>query len=141
MRFVYLTVAVAVVMLALPARPANAIVQFYKEYDKLYLENHPDKDYVALVRKGTNKCLVCHQGKNRKHHNPFGIHLVEPLDRKKDLRNTEKIIAEIKKVMEMPVDPKDKDGETYADRVEAGEWPGGEFEELKKEAPEEAGGN
>jgi len=56
------------------------------------------------------------------------------------MRNVEKISAEITKALALPVDPNDKDGETYADRLKAGKWPGGELEELKKEPPKEAEG-
>lgn len=138
MRYACLTVVAAMLLMLGAPRPAAAVVQFYKEFETLYLKDHPNKEYAALLKKGTNKCLVCHQGKNRKHHNAFGIHLVEPLDRKKDLRDKEKIIAEIKKVVEMHVDPKNDKSETYADRIKAGKWPGGEFEELQKEPPEDA---
>jgi len=138
MRYACLTVVAAMLLMLGAPRPAAAVVQFYKEFETLYLKDHPNKEYAALLKKGTNKCLVCHQGKNRKHHNAFGIHLVEPLDRKKDLRNKEKVIAEIKKVVEMHVDPKNEKSETYADRIKAGKWPGGEFEELQKEPPEDA---
>lgn len=137
MRCVCLSIVVAMLISLVAARPAAAVVQFYKEFETLYLKDHPNKEYVALVKKGTNKCMVCHQGKNRKHHNAFGIHLVEPLDRKKDLRNKEKIIAEIKKVVAMHVDPKDEKSETYEDRIKAGKWPGGELEDLLKEPPKE----
>jgi hypothetical protein len=63
---------------------------------------------------------------------------VELLDRKKDLRDKEKIIASIKKVVEMHVNPEDDKSETYLDRIKAGKWPGGELEDLKKEPPEGA---
>jgi hypothetical protein len=64
------------------------------------------------------------------------------LDRKKDLRDVEKISASIKKALEKHVDPKDEKGETYLDRLKASKWPGGELEKLKKEPPkEEAAGN
>ena len=78
-----------------------------------------------------------HQGKLRKHHNAFGIHLVDLLDRKKDMRDKEKIAAAIKKVVEMHVDPKDEKSETYLDRIKASKWPGGELDDLKKEPPKD----
>jgi cytochrome c2 len=114
-------------------QPASAVLQFYKEYEKLYLDTHPDKEYAAAVKKLSVRCFVCHQGKQRKNHNPFGKHLVPLLDRKTDLRNTEKIIAAIKKVVAMHVDPNDEQSETYLDRIKASKWPGGELEDLKKE--------
>jgi cytochrome c2 len=120
------------------ARPCAAIVQFYTEYKKEFLDNHPDKKYVELVNKASNRCFVCHQGKKKKtNHNAFGKHLVELLDRKKDMKDKEKILAAIKKVVAMHVDPKDENSETYLDRIKASKWPGGELEELMKEPPQE----
>jgi cytochrome c2 len=117
-------------------RPALAIPQFYNVYKAEYLDNHPDKKYAEAVNKASDKCFVCHQGKkSKKNHNVFGEHLVGVLDRKKDSRDTEKIAAAIKKVVEMHVDPKDDKSETYLDRIKASKWPGGELDELKKEPP------
>jgi hypothetical protein len=118
-------------------RPAPAVLQFYTVFKTEYLDNHPDEEYVKALSKGTDKCYICHQGKNRKNHNKFGLPLVDMLDRKKDLRDTKKVAAALKKVVEMHVDPKDDKSETYADRIKASKWPGGELAELKKEPPEE----
>ena len=137
MRYVCLSVFVAMLLVLIAARPAAAVVQFYKEFETLCLKDHPNKEFVATVKKGTNKCMVCHQGKSRKHHNAFGLHLVELLDRKKDSRDKEKIIAAIEKVVAMHVDPKDEKSETYADRIKAGKFPGGELADLIKELPKE----
>jgi cytochrome c2 len=127
----------AVLFVAGMEQPAPAVVQFYMEYKKAYLDTHSDKEYAATVNKAANRCFVCHQGKQRKNHNAFGLHLVELLDRKKDFRDKEKINAAIKKVVEMHVDPKDENSETYLDRIKASKWPGGELEELKKEPPQQ----
>jgi hypothetical protein len=135
MRYFGLTLLATVLATSI-SQPAAAVIQFYTEYKKLYVATHPDKEYAAIVDKAANRCFVCHQGKLRKHHNEFGKHLVELLDRKKDLRDKEKIIASIKKVVEMHVDPKDDKSETYLDRIKASKWPGGELEELKKEPPQ-----
>jgi cytochrome c2 len=134
--FCFLSVATLVVNL-ICARPAAAVVQFYNVFAKEHLDTHADKEFAAAVKKPAVRCFVCHQGKNRKNHNPFGDHLVEMLDRKKDLRDVEKISASIKKALEMHVDPKDEKSETYADRLKASKWPGGELEDLKKEPPKE----
>ena len=128
---------VALLLVAVLAQPAAAVVQFYNVYVKQYLDKHPDKEYVAAVKKPAVRCLICHQGKVRKNHNPFGDHLVELLDRKTDLRDIEKITASLEKVVAMHVDPKDDKSETYLDRIKASKWPGGELEDLKKEPPKE----
>ncbi len=58
------------------------------------------------------------------------------LDRKKDLKDKEKIAAAIKQVGEMHVDPNDDTSETFTARIAAGKFPAGELEELKKEPAE-----
>jgi cytochrome c2 len=126
--------SLGVAMAVFLAEPAAAIPQFYTVYKKEYLDNHADKKYAEAVNKGTAKCLVCHQGKkSRKNHNEFGKHLVDLLDRKKDLKDTKKVSDALKKVLAMHVDPKDDKSETYLDRVKASKWPGGEFKELEQE--------
>ncbi|MCI0335314.1 MAG: hypothetical protein L0228_19065 [Planctomycetes bacterium] len=138
MRYVSSMLLVTLLLLLFAARPAVAVPQFYTVYKKDYLDNHPDKKYAETVNKGTARCFVCHQGKkSRKNHNAFGIHLVDLLDRKKDLKDVEKISAVLKKVVAMHVDPKDDKSETYLDRIKASKWPGGELEELMKEPKEE----
>jgi hypothetical protein len=137
MRYVCSTF-LALMLMLFAASPAQAILQFYQVYKTEYLENHKDKKYVAEVDKGTNKCFVCHQGKkSRKNHNAFGIHLVEPLDRKKDMKDKEKIKTELAKVVAMKVDPKNEKSETYLDRINASKWPGGELKELMEEPKED----
>ena len=138
MRYTHVMITLALV-LVFGVAPAFAIIQFQQQFEKLYLKDHPDKKYVEAVKKASDKCFVCHQGKkSKKNHNAFGVHLVELLDRKKDMKDNEKIKVSLEKVMAMHVDPKDPKSETYLDRVKASKWPGGELEELKKE-PADAG--
>jgi hypothetical protein len=136
MRCVRLIILVALLFGVCIASPAGADPRFYIEFKKEYLDNHPDKKFVAEVNKGMNKCLVCHQGKKRKNHNAFGKPLVDLLDRKKDLKDVEKIRAALKKVVVMKVDPNNEKSETYHDRIKASKWPGGEFADLQKEPAE-----
>jgi cytochrome c2 len=141
MRSVCLSIVAGMLVGLVPAGSAVAVVQYYNEFKAQYLENHPDKEYAKALTKASDKCYVCHQGKKRKNHNEFGKHLVELLDRKKDMKDKAKIQAALEKVLAMHVDPADDKSETYADRVKAGKWPGGDLEELKKEPTEEAAGN
>jgi len=136
MRTCCLFLAVCVVLSA-TARPATAVLQFYKVWQTEYLTDHPDSDYVALVKKTSNRCFVCHQGKKRKHRNEYGAQLSKLLDAKKDKKDTEKILAAIKQVGNMHVDPNDDKSETFNERITASKFPGGELEELKKEPAEE----
>lgn len=121
------------------AQPAFAIPAFSDVFKKEFLDNHPDKKFVETVEgKDENgkilKCLVCHQGfKIKKARNAYGDQLDVLLDRKTDAKDVDKIIAAIKKVNEMHVDPKDDKSETYGDRIKAGKWPAGDLEALKKE--------
>jgi hypothetical protein len=138
MRYVSSIVLLSALMVLCAAEPASAIMQFYQVYKAEYLENHKDKKYVEEVDKGTNKCFVCHQGKkSRKHHNAFGLPLVELLDRKKDMKDKEKIKEALKKVVAMHIDPKDEKSETYVERINASKWPGGELKELMQEPKKE----
>lgn len=118
------------------ARPASAVLQFYKVWETEYLANHPDKDYVALVKKPANRCFVCHVGKKRKHRNTYGAEMEETLDWKKDSKDKEKILAAIKAAGERHVDPNDESSETFAQRIAAGKFPSGELDDLKKEPAE-----
>jgi hypothetical protein len=136
MRTVCLFLA-ACILLSAAARPAAALLAFYKVWEEEYLTNHPDKDYVALVKKNPNRCFVCHQGKNRKHRNEYGSHLDELLD-KKDAKDKEKILAAIKQVGDMHFDPNDDQSDTFNARIAASKFPGGELDDLKKEPPKEA---
>ena len=141
MRCICLSIVAALLIGLSAARPAVAVVQFYNVFKAEYLANHPDKEYIAALTKASDKCYVCHQGKKRKNHNAFGEHLVELLDRKTDMKDVEKIKAALEKVLAMHVDPKDEKSETYADRIKASKWPGGELEALKKEPAEDEAGN
>jgi hypothetical protein len=82
---------------------------------------------------------VCHQGKaSKKNRNAFGAEVAKLLT-KKDIKDHEKIAAGLKKALAMHVDPKDPKSETYMDRLQAGKWPGGTLEDLKKEPKKGAG--
>src|SRR5262245_28485080 len=81
MRHVGLRVVVALLLVHGIAYSTHARMQYYTQFKKEYLDNHPDKDYAETVNKGTNKCFVCHQGKkSKKNHNPFGLHVVKLLE-------------------------------------------------------------
>jgi len=121
-------------------QPAAAVLQFYKVYKTEYLDNNPHEEFVAEATKPANRCFACHQGKKRKHHNPYGVELTKLLDRKTDTKDIPKITAALQKVAAMHVDPNDPSSETYGDRIAAGKWPGGELEDLKKEPPTSADG-
>jgi hypothetical protein len=115
------------------ARPAFALLQFYKVFDEVYLAKNENKEYVELVRSKEAQCLVCHQGRNRKNRNAYGAQLDELLDKRKDIRDIPKIKEALAKVGEMHSDPEDEKSPTFDELIQQGELPGGKLEELKKE--------
>lgn len=115
------------------AHPAFAVLQFYKVFDEVYLVDHDNEDFVKEARDPKTRCLVCHQGKQRKNHNPYGKHLVELLDKAKDVKDVEKIKAALAKVGEMHSDPEDETSPTYDELIKAGTLPGGTMEEAAAE--------
>jgi hypothetical protein len=122
-----------VVFICSSAHQASAVIAFKKEFQKLYINPDTNEEFSKLVKSNKTGCLVCHQGKKRKHHNSYGIHLTELLDKKKDVKDKEKIIAALKKVEKMHVDPDDKKSPTYGELIKANKLPGGPLETVKKE--------
>ncbi len=122
---------------------AFAFVEFHKEWVKMYIDMDDDseenQEYIKLVAKGKYRCLVCHQGKKKDNHNPYGKHFVGNIG-KEDKKDTEKIVEWLEKVGAMPVDPEadpeDEDTLKYNDLIERKEFPGGDLEDLEAE-PEE----
>jgi hypothetical protein len=135
MRYCYFLCA-AVVLFAL-ASPAGAIPQFYAEFKKDYLDSLKDKKFAEAMGKSDVKCLICHQGKQKKNRNSFGKEVAKVLT-KKDKSDNEKIAAGLKKALAMHVDPKDEKSETYMDRLKASKWPGGKLEDLMKDPKKDA---
>ena len=119
------------------AQPALAVAKFQKVFFDHYLKEHKDEEFAEYVKTKV-KCYVCHQGKKKKNHNPYGVHLVKLLDKKKDAKDDAKIVASLEKVGKMPSNPKDKKSPTYAELIAKGQLSGGKLEDLKKEPKEEA---
>ncbi|TWT73461.1 hypothetical protein Pla123a_37960 [Posidoniimonas polymericola] len=118
----------AALLFGASARPAAAIKQFQDEWMKLYVEDNSNEDFVKAAEEA--KCFICHQGKKKSNHNPYGEHLEELLS-KKDKKDVEKIVKSIKAVAELK---SDGDGSpTYAELIAEGKLPGGTLEEAKEE--------
>ncbi len=122
-----------VVFICSSAHQASAIPAFKREFQKLYIYPETNEEFAKLVKSNKTGCLVCHQGKKRKHHNPYGIHLTKLLDKKKDAKDLEKIIAALKKVEKMHTDPDDDKSPTYGKLIKANKLPGGPLETVQKE--------
>jgi len=135
MRYCYFLCA-AVVLFAL-ASPVGAIPQFYTAFKKDYMDSLKDKKFAEAMAKSDVKCLICHQGKQKKNRNSFGKEVAKVLT-KKDKSDNEKIAAGLKKALAMHVDPKDEKSETYMDRLKASKWPGGKLEDLMKDPKKDA---
>ncbi|MBX3427254.1 MAG: hypothetical protein KF688_16365 [Pirellulales bacterium] len=130
---------VALVVAAGATDRALAVPQFQKEFLKKYVDEHESKEFQELVKKKA-KCCVCHQGLKDKHNmNAYGVELGKLLDRKKDAKDVEKIVATLEKVGKMRSNPKDEKSPTYAELIAAGKLPGGALEDLLKE-PEKKDG-
>jgi hypothetical protein len=118
--------------------PAAALPPFQIEFKKDYIDSLKDKKFAEEMNKADVKCLVCHQGKQKKNRNDFGK-VVSKFLTKKDAKDKDKIAAGLKKSLAMHVDPKNDKSETYMDRLMASKWPGGKLEDLKKDPPKKAG--
>lgn len=122
------------------SKPAAAITQFHKEFVKLYVGEASDTELAKLVNDkefSKQKCLVCHQGKKKKNRNAYGMAIGKFLDKKKDKKDVEKIIATLKKVSEMPSNPEDENSPTFGELIAAGKLPGGSLDDLMKEPEKE----
>ena len=117
--------------------PAFAIKQLNDKFKELYAA--PDskdvsEDFRKLVVEEA-KCNVCHiQGENKKKRNPYGEALHEALEAaeipvkefgKKPEKFADQVKEVFKKVGEMKAGKTDK---TFAQRIKAGELPGGDKE-------------
>ena len=132
MRKVCLALVVATIVSG-SAGSAHALLQFYKVWAEVYLTDNANEEYVKAASDKKTQCMLCHQGKNRKNHNPYGEHLAVLLDKREHIRDLEKIKEALAKVGKMHVDPKDEKSKTYDERIKAGELPGGTLEEVLKE--------
>ncbi|TWT88345.1 hypothetical protein Mal64_18250 [Pseudobythopirellula maris] len=116
------------------AAPAHAFPDFQKVYFKEYAGSDADPQLAKDIKKA--KCFNCHQGKSKKHHNPFGQHLVGKLG-KADRKDTDKILAVLTEVMALPSDPTHEGSPTYAELMAENKLPGGTLEDCKKPPAEE----
>ena len=134
MHFLKMFAAVVAVTTVVLVRPAAAIPQFQKVFFAEYIDDHGNPEYAEMV-KTEAKCFLCHQGKKKKtNRNAYGQQLSELLDKKKDKKDVDKISAALKKVGDMPSNPKDPNSKTYAERIAAGRLPAADnLEDLKVE--------
>jgi hypothetical protein len=107
---------------------AVAFPPFQKQFLAKYADG-TDEAFTKLA-KDDAKCLVCHQGKNKKNRNPYGAALAEFIG-KKDQKDTDKIIAALEKVAEQSSNPEDSEAPTFGELIEEGKLPGGDLDAVK----------
>src|SRR4051794_33063868 len=81
--------------------PAHAIEAFRKEFVNKYVkkETTDPKEQAFAIAATNAKCNVCHAGRtSKKHRNEYGKALDELLDKKADLKNSQKIQDALKTV-------------------------------------------
>lgn len=128
-------ISVAMLAACFFASNATATAPFQRVFIDKYIKDHPDKDYAKFMKRKV-RCLICHQGKGGHHENTYGKPMAELLDAKADKKNTEKILAAIDEVNQLPLDPEDPTGETFGDRITAGKIPAADDLESLKTSPE-----
>ena len=110
-----------------------AIPPFQKVFIKQYTDKEKGPEFAAKVKEA--KCFVCHdpkEPKNKKKRNRYGKQLSELLDKKKDKKNTEKVVEALQTVAALHIDPEDKNSPTYGDLIKEGKLPGGKFVKPEK---------
>lgn len=109
---------------------AVAFPPFQKQFLVKYADG-TDEAYTKLA-KDDAKCLVCHQGKNRKNRNAYGQALAELIG-KKDQKDVDKIVAALEEVAKKSSNPEDSKALTFGELIEEGKLPGGELDAVKAE--------
>jgi hypothetical protein len=111
-----------VLAFSLSANRASAVKPFLDQFKAKYTKpegTEEEKQFAALVEK--TGCNVCHEGKNRKNRNPYGVALSKLL-KKTDQKNKEKVQQSLDKVAE----EKSADGATYGELISEHKLPAGE---------------
>lgn len=107
------------------AGPAFAIKEFSDQWTKTYVDSSDNEGFKAAVKEA--KCNVCHQGKDKKTRNPYGVE-VGKLLKAKELKprfatEGDKVKAEIEAAYKKIAEIKGPDGATYGERIKAGKLP------------------
>ena len=115
---------VALSLLPLGAKRAEAIPAFKTEFDAMYVkkdsQDPKEKSLAEAVDKV--KCNVCHVGKSKKDKNEYGKELGKLLG-KADLKAKAKIQDALKQVGKIKSKPGDDASPTYEDLIKDGKLP------------------
>ncbi len=121
------------------APSAFAFKEFYDQWVEMYVDDTDTSkeatEYSDLVTDPKTRCLVCHQGKTKKHHNPYGDHFVGVID-KTHKKDVDKIKQVLKDVAAKKSKPDDSSSKTYAELIKEFKLPGGDLAEIQKEPAE-----
>ncbi|WP_231956360.1 hypothetical protein [Posidoniimonas polymericola] len=117
--------------LFLAADSVLAYKQFQDAFVEMYLDEHPDADFVKMCRKKA-KCNICHQGKKKHNNNPYGEAFVGKLT-KKDRKDEEKIVQALLDVGGLKANPDDENSPTYAELIASSKLPAGDLDSVKQE--------
>lgn len=117
-------IALATLLMA-PPRQANAIPQFKKEWDAMYMDADSGDAAVQQLTAAAKKakCNVCHAGKSKKKRNAYGAELSMLLDKKEDKKDVEKIKEALKKVAAMHSVDGDDSSPTWGEVFASGSLP------------------
>lgn len=134
-RPILIAAAFAVMWASVLTGDALAWKQVQDEWQRLYLTDHPDETFVTLCKKKA-KCHVCHQGKSKKHNNPYG-ELFSGKITKEDRKDTEKISRVIQEIGRLRSTPNDEKSPTFEQLIAKSKLPGGDLKSVKREPPKE----
>jgi hypothetical protein len=136
-----LTATAAFMLLAnLGPRTASSRPQYAKEFaEHFHAKADSDKAEEKALAEAVDKakCLVCHEGQNRKNRNAYGKELAKLFSPPNE-KNVEKIDAAFEKVSEIHIDPNDSKSPTYGELIKHGKLPASESKSGdgdKKAAP------
>jgi cytochrome c2 len=121
-----LSVAIALSsVLAFVPQQADAVPAFNNEFKAMYVkaDSTDEKDVALVAAVKKVKCNVCHEGKKKTDRNAYGMALSELLDKKKDVKDKEKIQESLKKVAEMKSNPADPESKTFGELIAEGKLP------------------
>ena len=116
--------------------PAQALTQFKKAFQEKYVDGSDSDDFKDAFKKAS--CNTCHlKGKKKEERNPYGDELAKLIEGDANQRiktageiddaarkaETEKILEELQKAFDEVAKQESPTGETFGDRIAAGELP------------------
>ena len=112
---------------------ADGFVEFYN-----LKEPSTDAQKKLAAEVAEVKCNVCHGGKSKKIRNEYGHALGELLDKedfgsKRRKEEPEKVKEEIEAALKKIEDTKSKSGQTFGEKIKAGELPAAEGTDSEEE--------